>query len=117
MLLQPISLLLKSGRHFCGVHVPVGEQEGADVRHRRGRRPKLRKRHDVLEGDVSLCAHVHHLDLLRGPVGASAGGPPDDLHHHGLLGGTEGLHRLLVAGLGQLLAVHLRAGTHPVIGV
>ena len=44
---------------------------------------------------------------------ASAGGPSDDLHHDGLLGSTEGLHRLLMAGPGQLLPVHLRAGTHP----
>lgn len=91
--------------------VPVREQEGADVGHRRGRRPKLRQRHDVFEGDVGLGAHVHHLDLLRGTVGASAGGPPDDLHHDGFLGGTEGLHSLLMAGLGQFLPVHLGAGT------
>lgn len=97
---------------FCGLRVPVGEQEGADVRHRRGRRPKLRQRHDVFKGDVGLRAHVHHLDLLKGTVGASAGGPPDDLHHDGLLGSAEGLGHLLMAGLGQLLPVHLRAGTH-----
>lgn len=67
----------------------------------------------MFKGDVGLSAHVHHLDLLRGTVGASAGGPPDDLHHDGFLGSTEGLHSLLMAGLGQLLPVHLRAGTHP----
>lgn len=97
---KPPPLLEKVANIFGGVHVPVGEQEGADVRHRRGRRSKLRQRHDVFEGDVGLRAHVHHLDLLRGTMGASAGGPPDDLHHDGLLGSTEGLRNLLMAGLG-----------------
>lgn len=41
-------------------------------------------------------------------MGAAAGGPPDDLHHDGVLGSTKGLHGLLMAGLGQLLPVHLR---------
>lgn len=89
---------------------PVGEQEGADVRHRRRGGPQLCQRHDVFKGDVSLGAHVHHLDLLRRAVRAATRGPPDDLHHHGVLGSAEGLRRLLMAGLGQLLPVHLRTG-------
>lgn len=62
----------------------------------------------MFEGDVGLSAHVHHPDLLRGTVGASAGGASDDLHHDGFLDGPEGLGALLMAGLGQLLPVHLR---------
>lgn len=95
--------------HFL-LHKPVREQEGTDVRHRRGRGPQLCQRHDVFKGDVGLGAHVHHMDLLRRAMRAAAGGPPDDLHHDGVLGSTEGLHRLLMAGLGQLLPIHLRAG-------
>lgn len=98
-------------------HVPVRKQEGADVRHRWGRRSKLRQRHDVFEGDVRLSAHVHHPDLLRGTVGASAGGAPDDLHHHGLLDSPEGLRALLMAGLGQLLPIHLETRTRPGVTV
>lgn len=93
--------------HFL-LHIPVGEQEGTDVRHRRGRRPELCQRHDVFKGDVSLSAHVHHMDFLRGAMGAAAGGPPDDLHHDGVLGSAKGLHSLLMAGLGQLFPIHLR---------
>lgn len=103
----------KRGASISCLYVPVGEQEGADVGHRRGGGPELRQRHDVLEGDVGLSAHVHHVDLLRGAVGASAGGPPDDLHHDGFLGSVKGLHGLLMAGLGQLLPVHLRETTRP----
>ncbi|TNN62726.1 hypothetical protein EYF80_027068 [Liparis tanakae] len=68
------------------LYAPVGEQEGTDVRHGRGRRPQLCQRHDVFKGDVGLSAHVHHMDFLRRAVGATAGGPPDDLHHDGVLG-------------------------------
>lgn len=89
---------------------PVGEQEGTDVRHRRRGGPQLCQRHDVFKGDVSLGAHVHHVDLLRRAVRAATRGPPDDLHHDGVLGSAEGLRRLLMAGLGQLLPVHLRTG-------
>lgn len=85
------------------MHAPVREQEGTDVRHRRGGRPELCQRHDVFEGDVGLSAHVHHVDFLR----AAAGGPPDDLHHDGVLGSVKCLHSLLMAGLGQLLPIHL----------
>lgn len=74
---------------------------------------KLRQRHDVFEGDVRLSAHVHHPDLLWGTVGASAGGAPDDLHHHGFLDSPEGLRALLMAGLGQLLPAHLETRTRP----
>lgn len=95
--------------------VPVGEQEGTDVRHRRGRRPELCQRHDVFKGDVGLSAHIHHMDLLKGAMRAAAGGPPDDLHHDGVLGSTKGLHCLLMAGLGQLPPIHLRTGTHSMI--
>lgn len=93
--------------HFL-LYIPVGEQEGTDVRHRRGRRPELCQRHDVFKGDVSLSAHVNHMDFLRGAMGAAAGGPPDDLHHDGVLGSAKCLHSLLMAGLGQLFPIHLR---------
>ena len=87
---------------------PVREQEGTDVRHRRGRRPELCQRHDVFESDVGLSAYIHHMDFLREAMGAAAGGPPDDLHHDGVPGSAEGLHRLLMARFGQLLPVHLK---------
>lgn len=93
--------------HFLS-YVPVREQEGTDVRHRRGRRPELCQRHDVFKGDVGLSAHVHHMDFLRGAMGSAAGGPPDDLYHDGILGCAKSLHGLLMAGLGQLLPIHLR---------
>lgn len=97
-------------------HRPVREQEGTDVRHRRGGRPQLCQRHDVFKGDVGLGAHVHHVDLLRRAVRAATRGPPDDLHHDGVLGSAEGLRRLLMAGLGQLLPVHLRTrGREPAL--
>lgn len=95
---------------------PVGKQEGTDVWHRRGGGPQLCQRHDVFKGDVSLGAHVHHVDLLRQAVRATTRGPPDDLHHDGVLGSAEGLRRLLMAGLWQLLPVHLRTrGREPVL--
>lgn len=90
---------------FC---IPVREQEGTDVRHRRGWRPEFCQRHDVFKGDVSLSAHIHHMDFLRGAMGAPAGGPPDDLHHDGVLGRAKGFHSLFMAGLGQLFSIHLR---------
>lgn len=95
-------------RVYTRLFSPVREQEGTDVRHRRGRRPQLCQRHDVFKGDVGLSAHIHHMDFLRGAMGAAAGGPPDDLHHDGVPGSAKGLHSLLMAGLGQLLSIHLR---------
>lgn len=90
------------------LYIPVSEEERTDVRHRRGRRPQLCQRHDVFKGDVGLSAHIHHMNFLKGAMGAAAGGPSDDLHHNGFLGTTQGLHCLLMAGLGQLLSIHLR---------
>lgn len=95
---------------------PVGEQEGTDVWHWRGGGPQLCQRHDVFKGDVSLCADVHHVDLLRWAVRAAARSPSDDLHHDGVLGSAKGLRRLLMAGLWQLLPVHLRTrGREPLL--
>lgn len=93
---------------LCVRLVPVREQEGADVRHRGSGRPELRQGHDVFKGDVGLSADVHHMDFLRGAMGAAAGGSPDDLHHNGVLGSTERCHSLIMAGFGQLLPIHLR---------
>ena len=91
------------------IDVPVREEEGADVRHGRGGRAELGQRHDVFEGDVGLGAHVHHHDFLRGPPGAR-GVTPEHLHHDGVLGATERLHCLIVARLGEGLAVNLESG-------
>lgn len=90
-------------------HRPVRKQEGTDVGHRRGGGPQLCQSHDVFKGDVSLGAHVHHVDLLRRAVRAAARGPPDDLHHDGVLASMKGLRCLFMAWLWQLLPVHLRA--------
>lgn len=81
------------------LYIPIREQEGTDVRHRGGRRSELCQCHDVFKGNVGLSAHIHHVDFLRGAMGAAAGGPPDDLHHNGVLGSAKGLHCLLMAGL------------------
>lgn len=80
-------------------HQPVRKQEGTDVWHWRSGGAQFCQRHDVFKGDVSLGAHVHHVDLLRRAVRAATGGSPDDLHHDGVLGSVEGLQRLLMAGL------------------
>lgn len=98
------------------LHRPVREQEGTDVRHRRSGGPQLCQRHDVFKGDVGLGTHVDHMDLLRRAMRAATRGPPDDLHHDGVLGSAEGLRRLLMAGLGQLLPIHLRTrGREPAL--
>lgn len=37
-------------------------------------------------------------------------GSAQNLDHDGLLGGAEGLHRLVVGGLGEVLAIDLEEG-------
>ena len=71
----------------------------------------------MLEGDVGLSADVHHVDFLREAVGAATRAAADDLHHHGLLGTAEGLHRALMARLGELLAVNLQGEEEEVVEV
>lgn len=53
----------------------------------------------MLEGDVRLGADVCDLGV-NGRVGHfGVRGPTQNLDHDGLLGGAEGLHRLVVCGL------------------
>lgn len=88
--------------------VPVWEQKRADVRHGWRGGPQLGERHDVLEGDLRLRAHVHQLHVLaRAPVAPRYRVPPQHLHHDGVLGTAERLHCLLMAGTGQVLPIHL----------
>lgn len=54
----------------------------------------------MLKGDVSLGTHVRDL-------GVSGRAAAQDLDHDGLLGGAESLHRLVMGGLGELLAIDL----------
>ena len=76
---------------------------------RRGRR-QLGEGHDVLKGDVGLSAGVRHLGVGGGADRFGVRGPAQDLDHDGLLGGAEGLHRLVVGGFGQVLAIDLEEG-------
>lgn len=61
----------------------------------------------MLEGDVGLGAYVRHLRVNSGGDQFRVRGPAQNLDHDGLLGGTEGLHCLVVGGLGQVLAIDL----------
>jgi len=62
----------------------------------------------VLEGDVGLRADVRDPGVTGGaPDRFGMRGPAQDLDHDGLLGGAEGLHRLVVGGLGEVLAIDL----------
>lgn len=92
---------------------PVGQKEGTDVRDWRGSRPKLRQRHDVLEGDVRLRANIHHTHVLRRAAvvmcnssRGSSGGSPEDLDNDGV--SPDGLHHcLLMFNLGEVAPIDL----------
>lgn len=64
----------------------------------------------MLQGDVGLGADVR--DLAVGGRADQLGmrGAAQNLDHDGLLGGAEGLHRLVVGGLGEVLAIDLEGG-------
>lgn len=61
----------------------------------------------MLEGDVGLGADVRNLEVNGGAERFGMRGATQNLDHDGLLGGAEGLHRLVVGGLRQVLAVNL----------
>lgn len=67
----------------------------------------------MLKGDVRLGTHV-------GELGVSSRASAQDLDQDGLGGSAEGLHRLLMGGLGELFAIDLEetgrntASTSPV---
>lgn len=93
---------------------PVRQKEGADVRDGRGSGSVLGQRHDVLEGDVSLCANVHDAHVLRCAAevvsdcsrGSPVRGPAQDLDHDGV--SPDGLHHSLVMfNLGEVSPIHL----------
>lgn len=89
---------------------PVRQKERANVGHGWSRSPKLRQRHDVLEGDVRLGADVRHAHVPRRPLRCGSGrGPPGDLDHDGVP--SDGLrHRPLMVDFGELPRVHLQGG-------
>lgn len=89
---------------------PVRQKKRANVRHGRRRGPKLRQRHDVLEGDVRLGADICHGYVLRRARGRGSGRvPPEDLDDDGVP--PDGLrHRPLMVDLGEFPRVHLRGG-------
>lgn len=61
----------------------------------------------MLEGDLRLGADVRDLGVGGGVEQFGMRRTAQDLDHDGLLGGAEGLHRLVMGGLGEVLAVHL----------
>lgn len=87
---------------------PVRQQEGTDVRHGRRRGSEFGQRHDVLEGDIGLRAHVGHAGLLRRKPLVLRGGP-DDLDDDGLSSdGRRRRRRLILLRLGEVTPVYLR---------
>lgn len=78
------------------------------LRHRGRGGGQVREGHDVLQGDVRLGAGVRHLGVSGRPAQFGMRGSAQDLDHDGLLGGAEGLHRLVVGGFGEVFAIHLR---------
>lgn len=97
-------------RHATYLPSPVRQKKRANVRHGRRRGPKLRQRHDVLEGDVRLGADICHGYVLRRARGRGSGRvPPEDLDDDGVP--PDGLrHRPLMVDLGEFPRVHLRGG-------
>lgn len=63
----------------------------------------------MLKGDVGLGTHVR--DLRVSTDGRGVRGSAQNLHHDGLLGSAESLHRLLMGGLGELFAIDLEEET------
>lgn len=61
----------------------------------------------MLQGDVRLGADVRHLGVTRLARHFGMWRSAQDLHHDGILGGTKGLHRLIVGGLGEVFAIDL----------
>ena len=61
----------------------------------------------MLEGDVGLGAAVGDLEVSDRANQFGMRGSAQHLDHDGLLGGAEGLHRLVVGGLGQVFAIDL----------
>lgn len=61
----------------------------------------------MLQGDVGLGADVRDLGVADGADQFGVRGSAQNLDHDGLLGGAEGLHRLVVGGLGEVLAIDL----------
>lgn len=61
----------------------------------------------MLEGDVSLGADVWHLGVNSRADQFGMRGSAQNLDHDGLLGSVEGLHRLVVGGLGEVFAIDL----------
>lgn len=78
------------------------------LRHRGRGGGQVGEGHDVLQGDVRLGAGVRQLGVRGRAAQFGMRGSAQDLDHDGLLGGAEGLHRLVVGGLGEVFAIHLQ---------
>lgn len=65
----------------------------------------------MLESDVSLGADVCQLGVCCRADQVGIRGPAQNLDHDGLLGHAEGLHRLLMGGLGEVFAIDLQEET------
>lgn len=91
---------------------PVRQQERTDVRYRWSCGPKLRQCHDVLEGDVCLCADIYYTHILRcaavvmsSSSRGSGWGSPENLDNDGIP--PDGLHCLVMVNFGELTCIHL----------
>lgn len=61
----------------------------------------------MLEGNVGLGADIRDLGVNGGADQFGVRIPTQNLNHDWLLGGAEGLHRLVVGGLREVLAIDL----------
>ncbi len=62
----------------------------------------------MLEGDVCLGADVRDLGVTTWADQFGMWCSTQNLDHDGLLGGAEGLHRLVMGGFGEVLAIDLK---------
>lgn len=65
----------------------------------------------MLKGDVGLSADVRDLGVSSRADQFGVRGPAQDLDHDGLLCGAEGLHCLVMGGLGEVLTIDLEEGS------
>lgn len=64
----------------------------------------------MLQGDVGLGPRVWDLGVKNGANQFRVRGPAQHFNHDGLLGGPDGLHRLVMGGFGEILAIDLQEG-------
>lgn len=64
----------------------------------------------MLQGDVSLGACIGDLAVSNGADQLWVRSSAQNFNHDGLLGGSDGLHRLVVGGFREILAIDLQRG-------